>query len=122
MLSPDISITCAFINGNECIYWFGCDDGYLYGFPLQNSKTYFIYRVKLDGTAITFIYHKDKYLLASSESGLFAVASSEPFQNEGLAEKLIEIVDIQPSQKTYLPSSARKIIRIHRLQNESYEE
>jgi hypothetical protein len=54
-------------------------------------------------------------LLVSAESGLFAVVSDESFQNEGLAEKLIEIVDIEPISRVYLPSSARKVIRIHRL-------
>ncbi|CAD8190007.1 unnamed protein product [Paramecium pentaurelia] len=124
-INIDTQITSAFISVNDKsqIYWFGCSNGIIYGFPtIYSSKSYFIYRIKMDEKTVTFIYQKGNYLIASSESGQFIIIDYSLVVNEKMGEQQVEFIDLEPSQRIYFPSYAKKTIRIHKLENESYEE
>ncbi|CAD8191725.1 unnamed protein product [Paramecium octaurelia] len=124
-INIDTQITCAFISVNEesQTYWFGCSNGIILGFPtVYSSKSYFIYRIKMDEKPVTFIYQKGKYLIGSSESGQFIIMDYSLVFNERMGEQQVEFIDLEPTQRIYFPSYAKKTIRIHKLENESYEE
>ncbi|CAK62664.1 unnamed protein product (macronuclear) [Paramecium tetraurelia] len=124
-INIETQITSAFISVSEesQIYWFGCSNSTIFGFPTTySSKSYFIYRIKLDEKAVTFIYQKGKCLIASSESGQFIILDYSQVFNERMGEQQVEFIDLEPSQRIYFPSYAKKTIRIHKLENESYEE
>ncbi|CAD8124142.1 unnamed protein product [Paramecium sonneborni] len=124
-INIDTQITSAFISVNEenQIYWFGCSNGIIFGFPtIYSSKSYFIYRIQMDMKPVTFIYQKAKYLVGSSESGQFVIMEYSIVFNEKIGDQEVEFIDLEPSQRIYFPSYAKKTIRIHKLENESYEE
>ncbi|CAD8118418.1 unnamed protein product [Paramecium sonneborni] len=121
----ETQIASAFMSVNEesQIYWFGCNNGIIYGFPtIYSSKSYFIYRIKMDMKAVKFIYQKGKYLIGSSESGQFIIMEYSLVLNEKIGEQEVEFIDLEPNQRIYFPSYAKKAIRIHKLENESYED
>jgi hypothetical protein len=61
-------------------YFFGCEDGHLYGFPMffTARKNYPLYKAKVDSSPLTFLHGKGNILIIVSQRGRLVTLSSTP--------------------------------------------
>ncbi|KAM3137545.1 hypothetical protein pb186bvf_010335 [Paramecium bursaria] len=107
---------------NYPVYWFGADDGNIYGFPMSYSDNYTIHIILFDKVPINYIYVNEGTLISTSQTGRMLILNIANLQKQTFIKEGLQYNVINQSFNVLMPCGAQRVLRIHHIHNTSFEQ